>query len=142
MARHTPPTPAAAGPATPTRGPAPRPAPSRPGRSPPQCATPYADPHRSSLPPSTAPFHSSSGGDPWRAGLIPDRSAVAPLSSHATARARQAGTSISSQATTVGRRFGSQPIGPLKRYDQRRSALQKQLGGYRLSSDALHNYRA
>jgi hypothetical protein len=28
----------------------------------------------------------------------------------------------------AGRRFGSQPIGPLKRYDQRRNASRKQLG--------------
>ena len=33
-------------------------------------------------------------GIPWWACLIPDRSAVAPFSSHATAKARQAGTSI------------------------------------------------
>ena len=58
---------------------------------------------------------------PWRACLISDRSAVAPLSSHTTAGSGGWHIVIK-PGQQVGRRFGSQPTGPFKRYDQNRSA--------------------
>ncbi len=42
---------------------------------------------------------------PRRACLIPERSGVAPLTSHAAARSRQAGTSFGSQAMTGRQRI-------------------------------------
>src|SRR5262249_51500886 len=65
-----------------------------------------------------------------RAGLRPPVATGASLSSHATARARQAGTSLSSQAKQTGRRFGSQPIGPPSTLRTPPQRIQKQLGGY------------
>src|SRR5262249_62296301 len=58
-----------------------------------------------------APDHGTAAGMPnYSAGA---RASFEPR--HGTAR--QAGTSLSSQATSVtGRRFGSQPTGPLQRY--------------------------
>ena len=70
----------------PTRGPASRPAAPPPGRSPPPCASPYAGPRRSSLLSWHAPSRSSGEWRTWRACLITDLLALAPLLSHATAR--------------------------------------------------------
>jgi hypothetical protein len=57
------------------------------------------------------PFTSRRAVKPWRACLIPGPSLVfAPLSGHATAKPRQASTSLTGQATpAAGSRFESQP---------------------------------
>ena len=103
----------------PMRGPAARPAAPPPGRSPPPCASPYAGPRRSSLLSWHAPSRSSGEWRTWRACLITDLLALAPLSSHATARTGRLAPRYKArpgQCGTVGRRFGSQPVGPHERY--------------------------
>src|SRR5262249_32514878 len=98
--------PAAAAPGQLTHEPAAHPAAPRPPPSPPRCASPYADPPRSSLPPLTPPHRCrcDRGGH----ALFQDRMAFAPLLSHATARTRQAGTSLISQAAG-GRQADREP---------------------------------
>ena len=54
--------------------------------------------------------------EPQRACLIPDLLALAPLSSHATARPGRLAPRSKARPHAVGRRFGSQPTGPLERY--------------------------
>ena len=103
-------------PAQPRRGPGSRPAAPPPGRSPPPCASPYAGPRRSSLLSWHAPSRSSGKWRTWRACLIPDLLALAPLSSHATARTGRLAPRSKARPHAVGRRFGSQPVGPHERY--------------------------
>jgi hypothetical protein len=52
----------------------------------------------------------------WRACLITDLLALAPLSSHATARTGRLAPRSKARPHAVGRRFGSQPVGPHERY--------------------------
>ena len=73
-----------------------------------------------------ASLPSPRGREPWRACLIPGPSLVlAPLWSHATARPRQAGTSLISQATTARPAGGSRasPTGTSQRYETRLTAI-------------------
>jgi hypothetical protein len=57
---------------------------------------------------------------PWRACLISDRPAFSPLSSHATARHDEPAPRSKAKPNRAGRRFASQPVAPLARYDSRR----------------------
>ena len=52
----------------------------------------------------------------WRACLIPDLLALAPLLSHATTRTDRLAPRSKARPHAAGRRLGSQPIGPLERY--------------------------
>ena len=110
------PTPPASPPDRPMRGPAPRLAAPPPGRSPPPCAWPYAGPHRSSLLSWHAPSRSPGEWRTWRACLITDLLTLAPLLSHATARTGRLAPRYKARPHAVGRRFGSQPVGPHERY--------------------------
>src|SRR5208282_137655 len=98
------------------RAPAARPAAAQPRRSPPPYASPYAGPRRSSLPPSACSKSFAGKCRTWRACLIPDLLALAPLSSHATARTDRLAPRSKARPHAVGRRFGSQPVGPHERY--------------------------
>ena len=68
---------------------------------------------------------------PWRACLISDRPAFSPLWSHATARRDVLAPRSKARPDRAGRRFASQPIAPLGRYDSRRvSTTESQSDGY------------
>jgi len=62
------------------------------------------------------PGHPRGRGRTWRACLIPDLLGLAPLSSHATARPDRLAPRSKARPHAVGRRFGSQPVGPHERY--------------------------
>jgi hypothetical protein len=73
-----------------------------------------------------ASFPSPRGREAWRACLIPGSSLVlAPLWSHVTARPRQSGTSLISQATPRWPAGGSRarPTGTSQRYETRLTAI-------------------
>ena len=84
-------------------------------------ATAVCDPLCGSTPIITSATMSSSERDgPWRACPVSDRPAFSPLVSPATVRSDERAPRAKARQT-VGRRFASQPVAPLRRYDRSRT---------------------